>query len=409
MKRTLSLLFALLFVLLTVFSACTTEKTTGTNPLPPSLPAEKPSLTVPDVSTGDTTPVLKPTLPDTSSGILPPSPSKPDDNTNEDDDKKTTLTKEQLLILLQHLKDNQVEGDAISKEEQKKIEEQIKEALAANKDPISDKDVYNVLLIGYDYKSESGAKNSDTMILLSINFKAKTLTMTSFMRDSYVQIPGVGYNRLNVAYAVNGYPLLKTTIQNNFGITIDNYVALDFHSFIDFYDAIGGMDVNILANQVKLLNERIPIYYALYAPKGYNVKTEPLKEGINHLDGVQLLTYVRNRSTGGDSDFGRTERQRALISNTVKKLSTLSVNELYDLMELMLPKVTTDIPAAECTALLMKMITRNVFSYKHQGMQIPQSGTWWEKIIILAGTKQQVLAMDYLENTKRFKKLVYGY
>ena len=86
----------------------------------------------------------------------------------------------------------------------------------------------------------------------------------------------------------------------------------------------------------------------------------------------------------------------------------MSVDDLYDLMDMMLPKVTTDIPAAECTSLLMKMITRNVFAFKQQSMRIPDSDTWWEKIIILAGTKQQVLAMDYQENTKRFKKLVYG-
>ncbi len=399
MKKALSLFLALTMLLLALFTACTTEKSTSDGSPKPSSPAhDGPAASSPE--NNDNTPVINPTVPDGSEST-PISPS-------EDDDNKTILTLDQLKTLWQHLKDNEIDGKPISKEEQKKIEEQIKEALEANKDPISNKDVYNVMLIGYDYKTVGGPKNSDTMILISINFKAKTFTMTSFMRDSYVDIPGVGYNRLNVAYAVGGYPLLKTTIQNNFGITIDNYVALTFKTFIEFYDELGGMDVNITKNQLNYLNKNIPNYYDWYAPEGYPVKTTPVVEGINHLDGVQLLTYVRNRSTGGDSDFGRTQRQRELIGDTVKKMATLSVNELYDLMDLLLPQVMTDIPADECASLLMKMITKNVFGYTQQGMRIPDSGTWEEKIVVIGKTNQQVLALDFAENTRRFKKLVYG-
>ena len=212
---------------------------------------------------------------------------------------------------------------------------------------------------------------------------------------------------INVAYAVGGYPLLKTTIQNNFGISIDNYVALTFRTFIEFYDTLGGMDITLTAKEAQLINERSAYYYSCYTDENYPINTTPVKEGVNHLDGVQLLVHARNRSTG-DADFGRTERQRKLIGDTVKKMASMSVDELYELMDLMLPQVTTDIPANECTSILMKMIARNVFSYKQQSMRIPDSGTWKEKIVVIGKTNQQVLALDFAENTKRFKKLVYG-
>ncbi len=408
MKKTLSLLlafFILSLTVMTVFSGCSPDSA-ATKPHTDNSPSKNeesiPEKSDPNSTVNPSLPVIAPSSPNPSDSAAA-SPSEPDDTKNN-----TNLTLDELKILWQHLKDNQTSENPISKEEQQKIEDQIKEAVEANKDPISNKDVYNVMLIGYDYKTVGGPKNSDTMILISINFKAQTFTMTSFMRDSLVQIPGVGNNRLNVAYAVSGYPLLKTTIQNNFGISIDNYVALTFKTFIDFYDAIGGMDVNITDDQISYLNKNIPLYYQAYAPEGYDIKTTPIVKGVNHLDGVQLLTYVRNRSTGGSSDFGRTERQRALIGDTIKKMATMSVDELYDLMDMMLPQVTTDIPANECTSLLMKMITRNVFGYTQQSMRIPDSGTWKEAIIVLAGTNQQVLSMDYKENTRRFKKLVYG-
>ena len=369
------------------------------NPQTPSKGEEpSPSVSPSDDPTPSGSDTPKPT----------PTPSPTPSESDDDDKVNTTLTLEELKVLWEQLKENQTSEDPIDPEEQSKIEEQIKDAIEANKDPISDKDVYNILLVGYEEKYADGAKNSDTMMLLSINFKAKTFTITSFMRDSYVQIPGVGNNRLNVAYAVKGYPLLKTTIQNNFGISIDNYVALNFNAFVEFYDAIGGMDVNITKAELAHLNKNIPIYYKAYAPKDYPVNLEPLKEGVNHLDGIQLLVYARNRTSGGDADFGRTQRQRALIGATIKKMTSMSVTELYDLMELMLPKVTTDIPPSDCSSLLMKMITRNVFSYTQQSFRIPDSGTWKEKTVRIAGTNQQVLAIDFAENTKRFKKLVYG-
>lgn len=420
MKKAIAI-FAALCMLITCLAGCSTAVgSTDSNPSSgnesansqgntPSKNEGTPSAD-PSTPSNNQTPSDSQQSPSQSETPVPSPEPSPSETPSESDDGKvnTTLTLEELKILWEQLKENQTTEQPVDPEEQSKIEEQIKDAIEANKDPISDKDVYNILLIGYEEKYNDGAKNSDTMMLISINFKAQTLTMTSFMRDSYVQIPGVGNNRLNVAYALKGYPLLKATIQSNFGISIDNYVALTFDAFIKFFDALGGMDINITKSELAHMNKNIPIYYKAYAPSDYPKNLEPVKEGVNHLDGVQLLVYARNRTSGGDADFGRTQRQRALIGSAVKKMTTLSVTELYDLMDLMLPMITTDIPASECSSLLMKMITRNVFSYKQQSFRIPDSGTWNEITVRIAGTNQQVLALDFAENTKRFKKLVYG-
>ncbi|MBQ8236303.1 MAG: LCP family protein [Clostridia bacterium] len=417
MKKFLSLFLAMLMVC-TGFVGCNSQMTTedtDTHSKDTSSPESSvaPPLSSPDAGFEDAnSPAVSVESPEDSTPA--PSPSAPDDpseSPSQTNGINTTLTLDELKALWEILKQEQItEGDAISKTEQVEIEQQIKDALAANKDPISDKDVYNVLLIGYDGKASAGyAKNSDTMMIISINFKAKTFTMTSLLRDSYVLIPEIGYNRLNAAYAVKGYPLLKKTIENNFGIVIDNYVALSFSAFVTFYDALGGMDVNITTQkQADILTERMKDYYKAYAPAGYPVKTDPIVVGMNHLDGVQLLIYARDRSSTADTDFGRTKRQRALIGDTVKKMTSMSVTELYDLMELMLPLVTTDIPANECSSLLMKLIASNVFAYKQQSMRIPAENTWQNKTVTIGKTKQGVLSMDLAANTKKFMELVYG-
>jgi LCP family protein required for cell wall assembly len=400
-------------MLLTCFAGCTGGTSTSSGAPDNSTPSASKGESASATPTPTPSPSGSPSGSDSETPTPVPTPTPtptptPSETPSDDPNVNTSLTLEELKLLWEQLKENQTTDTPIDSEEQSKIDEQIKNAIEANKDPISDKEVYNLLIIGYEDKANNGAKNSDSMILLSINFKLKTFTITSFMRDSYVQIPGVGNNRLNVAYAVKGYPLLKATIENNFGITIDNYVALTFDAFIKFFDALGGLDINLQKNEIEHMNKHIPVYYKVYAPADYPKNLEPVKEGVNHLDGVQLLVYVRNRTSGGTADFGRTQRQRTVMSETIKKMTTLSVDKLYELLELTLPMVTTDVPPAECSSLLMKMITRNAFSFKQQTFRIPDNGTWEEKIVRIAGTNQQVLSLNFAENTKRFKKLVYG-
>lgn len=86
--------------------------------------------------------------------------------------------------------------------------------------------ITNILILSLDDYQEGDVGRSDSMIMLSIDTRHKKIKMTSFMRDMFVQIPGVGSNRLNTAFSYGGAPLTVKTIENNFGVDIDRYVII---------------------------------------------------------------------------------------------------------------------------------------------------------------------------------------
>ena len=114
--------------------------------------------------------------------------------------------------------------------------------------------VINILLIGSDTRELGVRARSDTMVLCTLNKSAKTLTLTSIMRDMYVQIPGSADNRINVPYAIGGMELLNKTLEKNFGVKVDGNFAVEFDSFKDVIDLIGGVDINLTKAEVDYMN-----------------------------------------------------------------------------------------------------------------------------------------------------------
>ncbi|MBQ7010799.1 MAG: LCP family protein [Clostridia bacterium] len=188
---------------------------------------------------------------------------------------------------------------------------------------INDKDLINILLIGQDAREGQGRQRSDSMILCSINTKTKEISLVSFLRDTYVTIPG-GYsdNRINASYAFGGMPLLTKTIYTNFGVTIDGCFEVDFSQFEKIIDTIGGVEITVNAAEAEAL------------------KTFGITEGKNLMNGRKALEYSRLRSI--DSDFQRTNRQRTVILAAFNKCKNLSLNELLDLVNVVLPSMTTN-------------------------------------------------------------------
>lgn len=191
--------------------------------------------------------------------------------------------------------------------------------------------VINIILIGQDNKSLTSRSRSDAMILCTINKEKKTLTMTSFLRDLYIKIPGYYNQRLNVAYAVGGFDALYETLEYNFGAVVDHGIGVNFSSFPDVIDAVGGVDIELTSREANHLN-------------GQNY-TWGLSSGMNHLNGDQALAYSRIRKL--DSDFGRTNRQRNVITALIEKAKDLSWTELYSMIQTLMPMVVTDMTDEE--------------------------------------------------------------
>lgn len=211
-------------------------------------------------------------------------------------------------------------------------------------------DVINILLIGQDRRAGEGRQRSDSMILCTINFPKKTLTMTSFMRDMYVQIPGYYDNRINTCYMLGGAELLDDCLEKNFGVEVDGNVEIDFYGFMDTIDLLGGVDIKLTQAEANYLNRR-----GNWDVDNSTAGTWSLFEGVNHLSGQQALAYSRIRDVG-NGDFGRTDRQRTMLDALLKQSKKLSVKQLNKLLDQVLTLLTTDMdPFTEIPNLALRL------------------------------------------------------
>ncbi len=244
----------------------------------------------------------------------------------------------------------------------------------------------NILLIGQDRRPGQGRQRSDAMILCTLNTEKKTLTMTSFLRDLYVQIPGYQDNRLNVPYALGGMELLKKTLKHNFGIHVDGCVEVDFSQFEKIIDLMGGVDISLTRAEVAHLHR----YHGFM-----------LKEGTNHLNGQQALAYSRIRYIG--TDFGRTNRQRTVLAALLSKCKDLNVAQMHSLLEGILQLITTDMSNGQIMELAVTGFPM-LSGLQIKNQYIPAEGTYQFASIrgmsvIVADMKKnrQILAESIME------------
>ena len=178
------------------------------------------------------------------------------------------------------------------------------------------------------------------MLVASIDPVTKRAHLFSILRDTYVNIPGHGKGRLNSAFAYGGIELTRQTISDLLDLPIHKYVYTDFVGFIALVDAIGGVDIEVEKD----------MYYTSKADKHmYDID---LKQGLRHLDGKMAAQYVRFRHDA-KSDFGRTERQRILMTEVAKKMQTTgSLIKLPSILDSIAPYIETDLSPKEMLKLM---------------------------------------------------------
>ena len=184
--------------------------------------------------------------------------------------------------------------------------------------------IENILLIGLDGNNDNIPKRSDTMIILTIDKMNKSLKLTSLARDTLVNIPGHGEEKLTHAYAYGKEELLIKTINENFDLDIEDYATVNFKSFIDIVDIIGGVDININEGEIKHLNEVIKACYNVNHTDINDIEYIS-SSGNNNLNGYQALAYARIRKI--DTIYKRDERQRIILTNIAHKLSNVSITK----------------------------------------------------------------------------------
>lgn len=219
-------------------------------------------------------------------------------------------------------------------------------------------DIVNILLIGQDRRPGEGRCRSDSMILVTFNKSNGTITMTSFMRDSYVQIPGYSNNKINHAYQFGGMSLLNQTLYVNYGVRVDGDVAVDFSQFEDVIDLLGGVDIKLTQAETKYLNEKY----------GWS-----LSVGQNRLNGAEALAYSRIRYI--DNDYYRAERQRKVLQSLIDRYKSLSAVEMLSKLESVLGLVSTNMDKSRIISLATELFPM-LSTSKFETQQIPAPGTF---------------------------------
>ncbi len=195
------------------------------------------------------------------------------------------------------------------------------------------KNVINVLLLGLDSEDalEKGGR-SDTILLASLNKKTKKIYLTSFFRDTwtYMNIDGQDrYNKINSAYYYGSDEALIDTFEKNYKIDVDYYCAVDFSSFTDIINALGGLTVEVQQYEAEYIN-RTTVHTIDYGPA---VK----------LDGWEALVFARIRKSDSDSDVSRTRRQRLVISALIDSAKGASLSQLNEALDKLFKYVKTDL------------------------------------------------------------------
>lgn len=244
----------------------------------------------------------------------------------------------------------------------------------------------NILLVGADAREGETESRSDTMLLVTLDHKNQQIKLTSFLRDSYVEIAGKNKKtKLNAAFFYGGIQTLTDTLELNFKVDIDYYAMVDFEIFTTIVDEIGGVNVEVTEKESR---------YSKWAKNDGELIPIDAGESVL-LNGKQALWYSRMRSL--DSDFMRTQRQRKVITAIVEKSKTLSMDELYKLAKTIVPLVKTNLDSKEILSMSSEALMKKLYTYSIVQQQIPANGTWHDENIAGVGAS---LVMDIDENVE---------
>lgn len=260
--------------------------------------------------------------------------------------------------------------------------------------------IVNIMVVGQASREDEVGKMSDTMILCTVNKETKTLTLTSFPRDSYVKLPNYvdssgtqhscGMQRINVNYAL-GYSwggaldamgMLNQCIYENYGAEIDFNVEINFSSFEKIVSMLGGVEIELTEAEANHMTNDLD-----------NVGT--FEPGLNLLTGKQALHYARIRKI--DSDMERGNRQKKVITQLLNNLRNLSLKELNDLINEILPMIVTNMSNDDITNCILELLPL-LPKLEIVSNQCPAEGTYSGQIVEIYGVQSGVIVPNLQKN-----------
>lgn len=258
---------------------------------------------------------------------------------------------------------------------------------------------WHILLLGVDsYKNGNNRQRTDSMIMLSVNLETCEAKLTSFMRDTWVKVPGTKdtYRKLTELCAVGGPELTMRGLNENFSTQLEDYALVSMASMADIIDILGGIDLDVTEAERKALNKGL---FDLSSRSGME-KLEESGEKV-HLNGNQAVAFARIRKI--DSDYVRTARQRTVLVTLAEKiLDGASAAELLAIAQTLLQYVETNLSFADIMSLAYMGMKMDVSSIGQ--LRIPADGTF------KSGTFDGIWCIkpNFSKNKEIMKQFVYG-
>ena len=286
--------------------------------------------------------------------------------------------------------------------------------------PFADEDVLNILLIGTDERTEavndadafthlnqldgtedttefSDDARADSMILVSMDIKDHVIRLVSIERGTGVPILLDGYEDqydwITHTFRYGGPKLTMKTVEECYNIEVDHFVRVNFNSFVQIVNAVGGVDIDITEMEAKALNWEVPSNSMLIV--------NHVDPGPNHFDGYTALQYARLRKI--DNDWKRVERQRTVIKAVLDQVQNASVMELDNLLNTVLPLIQTNFTKTEIAALLVQL--PGFLGCDVQQMSLPLQGTYG----VRTGMDDRLMYdPDWVVNIKALQDFLYN-
>jgi LCP family protein required for cell wall assembly len=256
--------------------------------------------------------------------------------------------------------------------------------------PRKEEGVDNYLLVGIE--EIYNARNTDSMMIASVNRNSKEITLVSLLRDTYIEHENRA-RKLNAYYATGGMSSLISVIEENYRIKIDGYAYVNFEAFEKVVDELGGVDIELGAKEAAYLNAKNYISNPAY---------RIVKTGMNHLNGNQALGYSRVRKVetlgGVKDDYGRTLRQRRLLTAIFDKYKKKNIFDLISITTKCLSYVKTDVTSGQISSTIEFIVEDGIttlnserFPYnglfedphEYNGITYPILPNWEENIVCL--------------------------
>ena len=254
------------------------------------------------------------------------------------------------------------------------------------------KEYRNIAIFGIDKRENTySGSRTDCIIIASINQNTKEVKLVSVYRDTYLEISKYGLDKVNHAYAYGGAALSMSTLNTNLDLDITEFVTVNFESTKDIIDKMGGVEITVTSAEAS----QIP-----------GIKSA----GTYNLTGEQALAYGRIRKI--DSDYARTERMRTVLTEVFNKAKKMSVADLNNVLDKVLPEVYTNITKSDILTLIPQIASYSIvdskgWPYETKGIML--NGVWYGPPINLEKNVSQLhkelFAQDDYVPTDKVKEI----